>query len=81
MDAAELESKYRRWLAEVWGQGRTDVAQELMADDLVDHNLCCPSGTWLSAPRSLTMRTSVPESVAVRTSGSRARNAVAESGW
>lgn len=38
MDAPELESKYRRWLAEVWGQGRTDVAQELMADDLVDHN-------------------------------------------
>ena len=25
---------YRRWLTEVWGQGRTDVASELMAEDL-----------------------------------------------
>lgn len=29
MDAAELESMYRRWLSEVWGQGRTDVARKL----------------------------------------------------
>lgn len=29
---------YRRWLDEVWGQGRTDVAKELLADDLIDHN-------------------------------------------
>ena len=29
---------YRRWLAEVWGEGRTEVAKELIADDLVDHN-------------------------------------------
>jgi hypothetical protein len=43
--------------------------------------LCCPSGNWLSAPRSSIMRTSVPESVAVRASGSQALNAVAESGW
>lgn len=38
MDAAELESMYRRWLSEVWGQGRTDAAAELIADDLIDHN-------------------------------------------
>lgn len=38
MDASELESMYRRWLAEVWGEGRTEVAKELIADDLVDHN-------------------------------------------
>ena len=38
MGAPELESLYRRWLSEVWGQGRTDVARELIADDLVDHN-------------------------------------------
>jgi predicted ester cyclase len=38
MDAAQLESVYRRWLAEVWGQGRTDVAAELIADDVIDHN-------------------------------------------
>jgi predicted ester cyclase len=38
MDAAQLESIYRRWLAEVWGQGRTDVAAELIADDVIDHN-------------------------------------------
>ena len=38
MSAPELESLYRRWLSEVWGQGRTDVAGELMAEDLIDHN-------------------------------------------
>lgn len=38
MDAPELESLYRRWLTEVWGQGRTDVAAELMTEDIVDHN-------------------------------------------
>jgi len=38
MDAPELESMYRRWLSEVWGQGNTDVARELMAEDVIDHN-------------------------------------------
>src|ERR1700761_4641195 len=38
MDAADLESAYRRWLSEVWGQGRTDAASELIADNLIDHN-------------------------------------------
>jgi predicted ester cyclase len=38
MDTAELESMYRRWLSEVWGDGRTDVASELIADDVIDHN-------------------------------------------
>ena len=38
MDTPKLESLYRRWLTEVWGQGRTDAARELMAKDLIDHN-------------------------------------------
>ena len=38
MDAPELESLYRRWLSQVWEDGRTDVASELMAEDLIDHN-------------------------------------------
>src|ERR1700683_2169398 len=38
MDAPQLESMYRRWLSEVWGQGRADVARELLAKDLIDHN-------------------------------------------
>jgi predicted ester cyclase len=38
MDTAELESMYRRWLSEVWGEGRADVASELIADDVIDHN-------------------------------------------
>jgi len=38
MDTPELESMYRRWLSEVWGDGRTDVASELIADDVIDHN-------------------------------------------
>jgi predicted ester cyclase len=38
MDAAALESMYRRWLSEVWGQGSTTVAAELIAGNLTDHN-------------------------------------------
>jgi predicted ester cyclase len=38
MDAPELESMYRRWLSEVWGHGRTEVARDLLAADLIDHN-------------------------------------------
>jgi predicted ester cyclase len=38
MDAPQVESMYRRWLSEVWDQGRTDVARELLAEDIVDHN-------------------------------------------
>jgi predicted ester cyclase len=38
MDAPQLESMYRRWLSQVWGAGRTDVARELIAADLIDHN-------------------------------------------
>ena len=35
MDPVEL---YRRWLTEVWGEGRYEVLAELFADDVVDHN-------------------------------------------
>ena len=38
MGAPELESMYRRWLSEVWEHGRTEVADELMTDDVIDHN-------------------------------------------
>jgi predicted ester cyclase len=38
MDAEQLTSMYRRWLTEVWGEGRFEVAEELLAEDLVDHN-------------------------------------------
>jgi predicted ester cyclase len=38
MGTPELDSLYRRWLSEVWEQGSTDVARELMAGDLIDHN-------------------------------------------
>ena len=38
MDAPQLESMYQRWLSEVWDRGRTDVARELLAEDIVDHN-------------------------------------------
>jgi steroid delta-isomerase-like uncharacterized protein len=38
MDTPELESLYRRWLAEVWEEGRTEVASELIAEDVIDHN-------------------------------------------
>ena len=38
LDALDLETLYRRWLAEVWGKGDVDVARELVAEDLIDHN-------------------------------------------
>ena len=38
MDAEALKAMYRRWLLEVWGQGHYSVADELIAEDLVDHN-------------------------------------------
>jgi predicted ester cyclase len=38
MDAEGLKAMYRRWLLEVWGAGRYEVADELLAADLVDHN-------------------------------------------
>lgn len=42
MDAStsttNLTALYERWLDEVWGKGRVDIADELFADDVVDHN-------------------------------------------
>jgi steroid delta-isomerase-like uncharacterized protein len=33
-----LVEMYRRWLAEVWGKGDYAVAEQLLAEDLLDHN-------------------------------------------
>jgi predicted ester cyclase len=33
-----LVDLYRRWLFEVWGAGRYAVADDVLAEDLVDHN-------------------------------------------
>lgn len=38
MDPETLKDMYRRWLLEVWGEGRYEVANELLHVDLVDHN-------------------------------------------
>jgi predicted ester cyclase len=38
MEAEDLKAMYRRWLLEVWGAGRYEVADELLRVDLVDHN-------------------------------------------
>lgn len=38
MDGDALKAAYRRWLLEVWGAGRYEVADELLHVDLVDHN-------------------------------------------
>jgi steroid delta-isomerase-like uncharacterized protein len=35
---SDLEAMYRRWLEEVWGRGNYAVAEELIAEDLLDHN-------------------------------------------
>jgi steroid delta-isomerase-like uncharacterized protein len=34
----------RRWFEEVWNQGRTDVIDELLADDVVIHGLADAAG-------------------------------------
>ena len=34
----DLTKMYRRWLYEAWGAGDVSVAEELIAEDLVDHN-------------------------------------------
>jgi len=38
MDPERLKLMYRRWLDEVWGNGKYEVDDELLAEDLVDHN-------------------------------------------
>ena len=38
MDPDGLKAMYRRWLLEEWGKGKHAVAEELIAEDLVDHN-------------------------------------------
>ncbi len=38
MDPETLKDMYRRWLLEVWGAGRYEVADELLHVDLVDRN-------------------------------------------
>jgi predicted ester cyclase len=38
VDADALKAMYRRWLLEEWGAGDYSVAEELIAEDLVDHN-------------------------------------------
>ena len=38
MGAEELKQLYRRWLLEVWGDGDVKAAEEILAEDLLDHN-------------------------------------------
>ncbi|HUJ07175.1 MAG TPA: ester cyclase [Streptosporangiaceae bacterium] len=38
MDPDKLKAMYLRWLSEEWGQGDYSVADELIAEDLIDHN-------------------------------------------
>ena len=38
MDSEALKDMYRRWLLELWGAGRYELADELLHADLVDHN-------------------------------------------
>jgi len=38
MDGEVLKAMYSRWLLEVWGAGRYEVADELLHVDLIDHN-------------------------------------------
>jgi hypothetical protein len=36
--SAEMNELYRRWLQEVWGAGNLELSQELVDENIVDHN-------------------------------------------
>ena len=38
MDADGLKSMYLRWLTEMWGAGKFEVAAEIFTEDVRDHN-------------------------------------------
>jgi predicted ester cyclase len=38
VDPGELKAMYRRWLLQEWGEGDYSVAEEVLAEDLLDHN-------------------------------------------
>lgn len=38
MDADGLKAMYLRWLTEMWGAGKFEVAAEIFAEDVRDHN-------------------------------------------
>ncbi len=38
MNSDQLKAMYRRWLLEEWSEGNYAVAEELIAEDLIDHN-------------------------------------------
>lgn len=37
MDPHQLKAMCRRWLLEQWSQGSYAVAEELLAEDIIDH--------------------------------------------
>ena len=65
MDADGLKGMYLRWLTEMWGAGKFEVAAEILAEDIRDHNASpgqppagpgrCGRPAW-SARRSRTWR-------------------------
>ena len=38
MGPNEMKELYRRWLQEVWGAGNLELGQELIDENIVDHN-------------------------------------------
>jgi hypothetical protein len=38
MGPNEIKDLYRRWLLEVWGTGSLELSQELIDENIVDHN-------------------------------------------
>jgi predicted ester cyclase len=60
-----LVDLYKRWLFEVWGAGRYDVANELIAADLIDHNALPgqPSGRAGDLWAARSVRTAFPDLV------------------
>ena len=38
MDADGLKGMYLRWLTEMWGGGKYEVAAEIFTEDVRDHN-------------------------------------------
>lgn len=47
----ENKALVRRWFDEVWNNGRSDVIEELFADDGIAHGLANESGSPMRGPR------------------------------
>ncbi len=63
MTAADNVALYRRWLEEIWDQGHYEVADQIIAEDLIDHTPMkdAPPGRAGDIWAAKTIRTAFPD--------------------